>query len=178
VLVGPWHGPEPIGTEFLHGWRDKKTAHWAMHPELKSVRSTIWFDRNWRENEKGAFGPPPQGCEVEVLLSGLTITFLKELGIGVWLTLPVLLTLALAITLLGQIAGRSEGWQRFDSFYWAFITATTVGYGDLRPTRVVSKLIAILIGLLGLTFTGIVIAIAVHAGTVALAAHDAAAQFK
>jgi Ion channel len=113
-----------------------------------------------------------------VLLSGLTITFLRELGVGVWLTLPVLLTLALAITLLGQFAGRSEGWQRFDSFYWAFITATTVGYGDLRPTRVVPRLIAILIGLLGLTFTGIVIAIAVHAGTVALAAHDAAARLK
>ena len=113
-----------------------------------------------------------------MLLSGLTITFLKELGAGVWLTLPVLLTLALAITLLGQVAGRYEGWPKFDSFYWAFITGTTVGYGDLRPTKVVSRLIAILIGLLGLTFTGIVIAIAVHAGAVALAAHDAAAKLK
>lgn len=113
-----------------------------------------------------------------MLLSGLTITFLKELGFGVWVTAPVLLTLGLAITLLGQIAGRSEGWQSFDSFYWAFITATTVGYGDLRPTKVMSRLIAILIGLLGLTFTGIVIAIAVHAGSVALAAHYAPAQSK
>ena len=32
---------------------------------------------------------------------------------------------------------------------------------------------AILIGLLGLTFTGIVIAIAVHAAAFALSAHDA-----
>jgi hypothetical protein len=113
-----------------------------------------------------------------LLLSGLTITFLKELGVGIWITLPLLLTIALAITLLGQIAGRTEGWRRFDSFYWAFITATTVGYGDIRPTKVSSRLIAIFIGIMGLTFTGILIAIAVHAGTVALAAHDAAGHLK
>lgn len=114
----------------------------------------------------------------ELLLSGLTLTFLKELGLGIWLTLPLLLSLALAITVLGQVAGRAEGWRKFDSFYWAFITATTIGYGDLRPTRVASRLLAILIGLLGLTFTGIVIAIAVHAGAVALAAHDATEMLK
>jgi voltage-gated potassium channel Kch len=108
-----------------------------------------------------------------VLLSGLTITFLKELGFGVWVTLPLLLTLGVFITILGQIAGRAEGWPAFDSFYWSFVTATTVGYGDIRPTKVSSRIIAIVIGILGLTFTGIIIAIAVHAGTVALAAHDA-----
>ena len=109
----------------------------------------------------------------ELLLSGLTLTFLKELGLGIWLTLPLLLTLALVITVLGQVAGRAEGWRKFDSFYWSFITATTIGYGDLRPTKVMSRLMAILIGLLGLTFTGIVIAIAVHAAAFALSAHDA-----
>jgi len=113
-----------------------------------------------------------------LLLSGLTFTFLKEVGVGLWLTMPLLLSLALAITILGQVAGRREGWRRFESFYWAFITATTVGYGDLRPTKVMSRLMAILIGLLGLTFTGIVIAIAVHAATFALSAHDAAKILK
>jgi voltage-gated potassium channel len=109
----------------------------------------------------------------ELLLSGLTVTFLKELGFGIGLTLPLLLSLALVITALGQIAGRVEGWRKFDSFYWSFITATTIGYGDLRPTKVMSRLMAILIGLLGLTFTGIVIAIAVHAAALALSVHDA-----
>jgi voltage-gated potassium channel len=113
-----------------------------------------------------------------LLFSGLTITFLKELGFGLWVAFPVLLSIGLAITILGRIAGRVEGWSPFDSFYWSFITATTVGYGDLRPTKVKSRLIAIIIGLLGLTFTGIVIALAVHAGTVALTAHEAAQKLK
>jgi voltage-gated potassium channel len=112
----------------------------------------------------------------QLLLTGVTLTFLKQLSLGVWLTSPLLLSLAAAIALLGQVAGKNEGWSRFDSFYWSFITATTVGYGDIRPTQRKSRFIAIVIALLGLTFTGILIAVAVHAATLALAAHDAAAK--
>jgi voltage-gated potassium channel len=103
-----------------------------------------------------------------MVFKGLTITFLKEFGVGLLVTFPLLLTLATAITLLGQIVGRMEGWSRFDSFYWSFITATTVGYGDVRPANRGSRTIAIFIALLGLILTGIVIAVAVHAGAKAL----------
>jgi voltage-gated potassium channel len=78
------------------------------------------------------------------------------------------MSLALVITLLGQAVGRQEGWSRFDSFYWSFITATTVGYGDVRPVKRKSKVVAIIIAFLGLTLSGIVIAIAVQAATLAL----------
>jgi Ion channel len=108
-----------------------------------------------------------------LLLTGLTTTFLKEFGFGLWLSLPLSLSLATTIALLGLIVGRKEGWSRFDSVYWSFITATTVGYGDIRPMKRVSRIIAILIALLGLTLTGILIAVGVHAATLALAAHDA-----
>jgi len=60
--------------------------------------------------------------------------------------------------------------------YWSFVTATTVGYGDLRPVNRTSRIIAILIAIMGLTFTGILIALAVYAATFALAAHDAASR--
>ena len=76
------------------------------------------------------------------------------------------------------MAGKKEGWSRFDSFYWSFVTATTVGYGDFRPVHRVSRVISIMIALLGLTMTGILIAVAVHAATLALAAHDAAANVR
>jgi hypothetical protein len=99
---------------------------------------------------------------------GLTLRFLKQLAVGLWLLSPLLSVLILVVMLLGYLAGKEEGWPRFDSFYWAFVTATTVGYGDFRPTKKKSRVIAILIALLGLLTTGIIIALGVFAATKAL----------
>ena len=109
-----------------------------------------------------------------LLFTGLMTTFLKEFLFDLWLTSPLLLSLSAVITLLGQVVGKKEGWSPFDSFYWAFITATTVGYGDLRPAKRSARVIAIMIALAGLILSGILVAVAVHAATIALAAHDAA----
>ncbi len=108
-----------------------------------------------------------------MFLSGLTVTFLKEFGAGIWLTLPLLLSLAALIVLLSQLIRRFEGWSRTDAVYWSLITATTVGYGDLCPAKRITKIISVVIALLGVTLTGILIAVAVHAATLALVAHDA-----
>jgi len=103
--------------------------------------------------------------DIVVIPWGLTFRFLQQLAIGLWLFSPLLLTFMLVIMLLGYLAGKEEGWTRFDSFYWAFVTATTVGYGDFRPTKKKSRIIAILIAVLGLLSMGIIIALGVHAAT-------------
>lgn len=102
---------------------------------------------------------------------GLTVVFIKQFCFGLWLMLPLLLSLLLTIILLGQSAGRLEEWSRFDAFYWSFITATTIGYGDIKPVKRKSRMIAIIIAFLGVMFTGIIIALAVEAATRALAGY-------
>ena len=113
-----------------------------------------------------------------MLFTGLTTTFLKNLFFDLWVTFPLLVSLAIAVAVLGQIVGRKERWSPFDSLYWSFITATTVGYGDFRPTNRSSRIMAIMIALVGFILTGILVAAAVHSATLALAAHDAAIRPK
>jgi voltage-gated potassium channel len=55
-----------------------------------------------------------------------------------------------------------------DTFYGSFITATTVGYGDLRPVESASKIASVLIAFLGLMLLGIVVAVTIHAVNLAL----------
>ena len=97
-----------------------------------------------------------------------TIDYLQLFYLNVKLAFPLLAFSILLIVLLGSIVGMRESWGRFDSIYWAFITATTVGYGDIRPTGPVSKALSVLIAFVGLIFTGLLVALAIHAATVTL----------
>ena len=86
-------------------------------------------------------------------------------AIGLFYAVPLLATLALIIVLLGHVLGRLEGWSNFDALYHAFIAATTLGYGDFHPRGKRSKLLAIAITFVGIIFTGIMVAIALHSAT-------------
>ena len=95
-------------------------------------------------------------------MMAFTFTFLKLFSIALLLLMPLLLIFITIIVMLGQVVARLEKWPGFDGLYWAFITATTVGYGDIKPTRRSSRIIAILIAMLGILFTGIVLAAAIN----------------
>jgi voltage-gated potassium channel len=97
-----------------------------------------------------------------------TLDYLQIFFMALKLASPLLASSALLIVLLGMIVGMRESWGRLDSIYWAYITATTVGYGDIRPTTPASKILSILISLVGMTFTGILVALAVYAATTAM----------
>ncbi|MBE9477328.1 MAG: two pore domain potassium channel family protein [Proteobacteria bacterium] len=95
-----------------------------------------------------------------------TAKFTQIFFFGIGLAAPLLLALALSIVVLGLIVGARESWGRLDAIYWAFITATTVGYGDLRPVKPLSKVLSVITAVIGIIFTGIIVAVAVNAATV------------
>lgn len=94
-----------------------------------------------------------------------TWDFIRIFFIGLFYAAPLLATLALTIVILGHVLGRLEGWSRADALYHAFITATTVGYGDFCPRRKRSRVLAIVIAFVGIIFTGIIVAIALHSAS-------------
>jgi len=97
-----------------------------------------------------------------------TFLVLHRFFYGISLTLPLLAFLLLLITVLGQWVGRIERWDSFTALYWSFITALTIGYGDIRPMEKSSRLLSLLIGMLGIMLTGIIVAITIAATTHAL----------
>lgn len=86
---------------------------------------------------------------------------------GLVIVWPVLSALLLLKVLLGVIVGLVEGWGIWQGIYFAFVTSLTIGYGDLAPREVLTRLLAVAIGFLGITLTGLVAAVAVKAFQVA-----------
>ncbi len=100
-----------------------------------------------------------------------TLEFIQLFFLATSMVMPLLLFLSLLVIILGQLVGRIEDWNKFDSLYWSFITALTIGYGDIRPLKKKSKALSVIIGLTGIMLTGIVVAITLHTATMAFGRH-------
>ena len=85
--------------------------------------------------------------------------FWRELGI-VWPILSGIIGFQLTV---GVVIGFFEGWPLRDSAYFTFVTGLTIGYGDLVPSHLVTRIAAVAIGLSGILLTGLVAAIGVRA---------------
>lgn len=57
----------------------------------------------------------------------------------------------------------AEGMNYGKALYLTAITGLTVGYGDVAPATVVGRIVSVLIGLIGLIYFGIVVAVATSA---------------
>jgi hypothetical protein len=89
--------------------------------------------------------------------------FLAALWVELGIVWPILSGLIGFQLVLGMLAGYLEGWPIGDATYFTFVTGLTIGYGDVVPVRVFTRLIAILIGFSGVLLTGLVAAIGVGA---------------
>jgi hypothetical protein len=93
----------------------------------------------------------------------LSILFLKTFFTLLKALIPIWGILAIAISILGIWVGSLEdiGW--LEGLYFSWITATTVGYGDIVPSRSLTRVLSIVIGLIGIVNTGLIVSIAVAA---------------
>ncbi len=70
---------------------------------------------------------------------------------------------AVAILIFGVLFARFERVPLGDAIYFAFITAFTVGFGDITPKSKGARIIAVVLAFLGLILMGVAVAVAVHA---------------
>ena len=91
--------------------------------------------------------------------------FAIELLTGLKVIWPILSGLLATIVALGLVIGLIEGWSVQESIYFAFVSGLTIGYGDLAPKTLVTRALAIFIGICGILLTALVAAVAVKALT-------------
>jgi len=75
--------------------------------------------------------------------------------------IQVLITLFVTVVILGAVISIVEKIDFWNAQYLSFITALTIGYGDLTPHTSLGKVISILLGMIGMVFTGIMVAAAI-----------------
>jgi Ion channel len=83
----------------------------------------------------------------------------RELRV-VW---PILSGLIGVQLVLGMLVGYLEGWRVSDATYFTFVTGLTIGYGDLVPARLITRVIAVVIGFGGILMSGLIAAVGVRA---------------
>ncbi|MGZ4964058.1 MAG: potassium channel family protein [Limisphaerales bacterium] len=82
---------------------------------------------------------------------------------GLRVVWPILSAVLVLIVGLGMVVGLREGWSIHESLYFACVTGLTIGYGDFAPKFMLTRVLAVAIGLCGLLLTALIAAIAVRA---------------
>jgi len=93
----------------------------------------------------------------------MLIRFSYHFSIIMWHLKSVLISLFAVVVISAGVIAKLESLPFGDALYFTFITGLTVGYGDIAPKIPLARLIAVLLGLIGIIFTGIIVAAALRA---------------
>jgi len=75
----------------------------------------------------------------------------------------VFLSLLALIVSVAVVVTHIEKMSFGEALYFSFITGLTVGYGDIVVQTPLGRLLAVFLGLIGMIFTGLIVAAAVRA---------------
>ena len=87
------------------------------------------------------------------------LDFIRNVVTATLVVREVLVCLVILIFLNGILFSLAEGKDIGSSTYFAFITAFTIGYGDIIPVTTLGRIVAVFDGLVGTIFVGMVVAI-------------------
>ena len=92
---------------------------------------------------------------------------------------PVWGGIAILISLLGLVIAQLEDEiSAGTALYFAWVTGTTVGYGDLVPTTEVTRVLAIIVAIVGIVLTGMIVTIVIEAAKIAIENNSSIQDFR
>jgi hypothetical protein len=92
---------------------------------------------------------------------------------------PIWGGIAISISLIGFLIGQlEEELSTGEALYFVWVTGTTVGYGDLVPTLGITRVLAIIVAILGVTLTGIIVAMAIEAAKIVVENNTSIQDFR
>ncbi len=89
--------------------------------------------------------------------------FARHFFRAVWHVKAVILMLVALIVAGAGAVTLVEKMPFKDTLYFAFVTGLTIGYGDITASTHLGRLVAVLIGFVGILFTGLMVAVLVLA---------------
>ena len=89
--------------------------------------------------------------------------FLRYFAKYLFFVRHVVIALFVQIVIGGVLISYLEGLHIGESIYFAFVTGLTIGYGDINPVTTSGRVVSVGIGIIGMLFTGMTIAVATRA---------------
>ena len=91
------------------------------------------------------------------------VSFARHFFRAIWHVKAVILTLIVLMVAGAVAVTLVEKMPLGDTLYFAFVTGLTIGYGDIVVKTPFGRLVALLIGFVGILFTGLMVAVLVYA---------------
>lgn len=97
------------------------------------------------------------------------LVFMRNLCRMLHFVRGVLVALIVMLLIAATVLAHADGLSFFDALYLTFITALTVGFGDIAPASGIARIVSVLTGVIGVILMGLIVAVSTRALELAVA---------